>query len=286
MRFLVMLGFAALGGAWTAFRGIRATDEELLSMARVIGTRRSWLARAVCWIAFGPLTLVGVGIVGAYASCLARYVAGGQLNPVQDLSVAAVGGGVLAVVGLSYALAMPICRGPETSTQPDEQRRDEQAGCPADRPMSPTPCGVDWPPVWLAVARNDTRELHRLLSAGADPDALGDRGLTALHVAAERDHAAAVEILLTAGADPNRSDPHGNGPLWAAVHRACLSQRTDGSLEVVRLLAAAGADPDHTNHHGRSPRDSAAARDSFVASLLAWPSKPRALGDCGPARQL
>jgi hypothetical protein len=63
---LLVLGFAALAGTVTAFRGIRASDDELRGMAKVIGTRNPKLARIVCWVAFVPLSLVGVGLVGGW----------------------------------------------------------------------------------------------------------------------------------------------------------------------------------------------------------------------------
>jgi ankyrin repeat protein len=115
----------------------------------------------------------------------------------------------------------------------------------------------------------DCDELRRLLSAGADPNALGDKDTTPLQVAAVYAHPEAVEVLLTGGADPNRTDPHGNGPLWTAVHQACLARRTDRNLTIVRLLLASGADPDHKNRYGYSPRESAIQRDETVAALFA-----------------
>ncbi len=63
---LLVLGFAALAGAGTALRGLRSSDDELRAMAHVIGTRRPKLARVVCWVAFVPFVLVGVGLVGGW----------------------------------------------------------------------------------------------------------------------------------------------------------------------------------------------------------------------------
>jgi ankyrin repeat protein len=92
--------------------------------------------------------------------------------------------------------------------------------------------------VWCASALGVRDAVARELEAGADPDTAGDQGTTPLHVAAEYGHPEVVESLLGAGADANRTDPHGNGPLWTAVHQACLARRTDGNLAIVRMLLA------------------------------------------------
>ena len=48
-----------------------------------------------------------------------------------------------------------------------------------------------------------------LLKAGAEIDAVDDRGRTALMMAAELDHAAVVDVLIRSGADPNLRDKAG-----------------------------------------------------------------------------
>lgn len=128
--------------------------------------------------------------------------------------------------------------------------------------------GSDWPPVWCAAALGDTDDLRRLLADGADPNAVGDQDCTPLHVAAVYGRSDAVELLLESGADPNRLDPHGNGPLWTAMHQACLLSCTEGNLTVVRFLLEAGADPDHKNRYGRSPRDMASQRSEAMLALM------------------
>lgn len=66
VHFLLVLGFASLAGAVTAFRGIRASDNELRGMAHLIGTHDPKLARLICWVGFVPLLLVGVSLVGGW----------------------------------------------------------------------------------------------------------------------------------------------------------------------------------------------------------------------------
>jgi ankyrin repeat protein len=131
-----------------------------------------------------------------------------------------------------------------------------------------------WPPVWCAAALGDSAAVAQELAAGADPNAVGDQDITPLHVAAVYGHLKVVELLLAAGADPNRTDPHGNSPLWTAVHQACLANRTDRNLAIVSRLIAGGADPDRRNRYGRSPRDSAALRDPAVMALFSRGGDP------------
>jgi ankyrin repeat protein len=114
----------------------------------------------------------------------------------------------------------------------------------------------------------DLAGIQAELVSGADASFGDDVNYSPLHAAAQEGQVEAVRLLLTAGADPNKADEHGNGPLWTAVHQACLVRRTDANLEVVRLLLAAGADPDHMNNYGRSPRENAELRDKAVAALF------------------
>jgi cytohesin len=130
----------------------------------------------------------------------------------------------------------------------------------------------DWPLIWLAAMRGDVDEIRRLISSGADSDAVGDQETTPLHVAAIYGQAGAVEALLTAGADPNRVDGHGNGPLWAAVHQACLARRTEKEFTIVRLLLGRGADPESKNRYGLSPRDRANKGDATIIALIPPPT--------------
>lgn len=132
MRFLVFIGFASLAGAWTAYKGIRASDEELRRMANVIGTRNPKLARVVCWGAFVPLTLVGGGIVGCYLAFANRYVLGIADDPAGDFLVAVGCGGLLAVAGVISALTRPSGSGDSDIPRPlsDAEEEDPRAQTP------------------------------------------------------------------------------------------------------------------------------------------------------------
>ncbi len=112
---------------------------------------------------------------------------------------------------------------------------------------------------------------RRELTAGADPNALGDQGTMPLQVAIVYGLMELVDVMFGGGADFNRTDPHGNGPLWTAVHQACLASRSEAHLASVRQLLAGGADPDHQNRYGSSPRAIAIQRDDTVAALFPSP---------------
>jgi hypothetical protein len=124
MRCLIFLGIAALGGAWTAFRGIRASDQELRAMAGVIGTRSPTLARVVCWGAFVPLLLIGGGIVGSYVIFGIRVALGGEEGGIFDDFLVAIGcSAALALATLVYAIACP----PNSDPAPIRGQSPEEA---------------------------------------------------------------------------------------------------------------------------------------------------------------
>jgi ankyrin repeat protein len=76
-----------------------------------------------------------------------------------------------------------------------------------------------------------------LIAHGTPVNQADNRGLTALHWAAERS-AKVVRLLIEAGADPHAVDNDG----WSALHHAARY----GSAESVRLLLDAGVDPTAT----------------------------------------
>jgi ankyrin repeat protein len=90
-----------------------------------------------------------------------------------------------------------------------------------------------------AAQSGDVASLREGLDARPDLiDALGGRGFqkaTALHLAALRNHHAAISLLIARGADLDRRDfPDNAAPLhFAAMH---------GDLDTIRLLVEAGAD--------------------------------------------
>lgn len=89
-------------------------------------------------------------------------------------------------------------------------------------------------PLHLAVAEGRVELVHRLLAAGAVPDAPSGSG-TPLMLAAARSNAAVVDLLLQHGADPRQASPNGLTPLFMAI-------TLGADAAVVRRLVAAGAD--------------------------------------------
>jgi ankyrin repeat protein len=93
------------------------------------------------------------------------------------------------------------------------------------------------PSIFLA-ADNEMLDVCRwLVAAGADVNAKGERGSTALHVAVFKANIGMVELLLENGASPNAETDNGTVPLTVTgAHE---------SLGICSLLMRFGADPGH-----------------------------------------
>ena len=90
--------------------------------------------------------------------------------------------------------------------------------------------------------KGDVDAIRAAIADGADPDARGDGGRTALLVAARAGHLAAFQAVLDAGADVDlQDDDRANPFLWAGA---------EGRLDILRLANEAGADPAITNRYG------------------------------------
>jgi ankyrin repeat protein len=88
-------------------------------------------------------------------------------------------------------------------------------------------------------------ELLLKSNTGTDPNAPDEDGLTPLHIATERGHAAIVQILVRHGADPNKQDADGQTPLHVATYH--LHPKT------VRYLLKKAASPDLADVEGATP---------------------------------
>lgn len=102
-------------------------------------------------------------------------------------------------------------------------------------------------PLLSAVMANTTEYLRILLDHPLTDLRVGDlQGRTALHLAAEHDHAQALRMLCDAGA-LNEQDLNGRSPLFLAAER--------GLHDIVRALLDQGADPDTRDDSGERPVD-------------------------------
>ncbi len=97
------------------------------------------------------------------------------------------------------------------------------------------------------VAQGDAAALAAALEDGADAQACGRWGVSALAQAGANGDLEAVELLLAHGAEVDRAIEAGNSALMAAAAR--------GRLEVVERLLEAGADPGHKNKWGLGAED-------------------------------
>jgi ankyrin repeat protein len=103
--------------------------------------------------------------------------------------------------------------------------------------VSATQPGKNRQPPLVYLARGDKGEhpekLAVLLDYGADANAAGDNGKTALHYAAAAEHLRVMALLLERGAAPNVRDNQGETPLSLA--------RAAGKTEAAALLRQRGA---------------------------------------------
>lgn len=99
-----------------------------------------------------------------------------------------------------------------------------------------------------AVIAKDVTCASALIAGGADVNARDDNGWTALHFVAQANDKALAILLIDARANPNLQDGNGN----TALFRAVFSYRSEA--EVVSVLLEAGASPDIKNAAGVSPR--------------------------------
>jgi ankyrin repeat protein len=116
-------------------------------------------------------------------------------------------------------------------------------------------------PFILLAAQSGRIDVVRLLiEHGADVNAKGMGGFTALHVAAGKGYRDIVELLLLNGADVNAKTRDLSTPLHMAV---------EGGADVVETLLEHGADSHFRNKDGESPLDRAKALGKEdIATLL------------------
>ena len=103
----------------------------------------------------------------------------------------------------------------------------------------------------IEAARSENRAVVAgLVGQGADLNAQGTDGSTALAWAAIRGNTDIAGLLLRAGADPDLTNHYGIGPISLAIE--------NGAKGVIRLLLENGADPDVARESGETPLMTAA----------------------------
>ena len=99
-----------------------------------------------------------------------------------------------------------------------------------------------------------------LIAAGADVNAIGNHGRTALINAVRDGHTEIIKLLIAAGADVNARDNSGN----TALSNAACSIDT----EIIKLLLAAGVDVNARDYLGRTVLISVAIINTEIIKLL------------------
>ena len=99
--------------------------------------------------------------------------------------------------------------------------------------------------IFTAASSGNLAAVQGFIASGADLDAGGDKGWTALYLASRGDHLEVVNALLAAGADKNKANNNGTTPLIIAIQ--------EGDKWVVNALLAAGADKNKANNNGSTP---------------------------------
>jgi len=92
-----------------------------------------------------------------------------------------------------------------------------------------------------AASGGDLELVNRLIAAGASPQAVDERGRSALLAAVYNRHGDVARSLVLAGADVNRKDTESNSPFLLAA--------STGQADVVRLAMAHGADLASTDRY-------------------------------------
>jgi ankyrin len=143
-------------------------------------------------------------------------------------------------------------------------------------PDAPGPFGT--PALHWRVDMDDLNGARLLLQAGADANALTDRGISALSLAIANGNAAMVDLLLQAGANANQLEPTGETQLMMAAQA--------GVVAVVRNLLAHGARVDEKEAAFGQTALMFAARAGhadIVTALLEAGAAPNVATKVGPA---
>ena len=109
---------------------------------------------------------------------------------------------------------------------------------PLNNPSLPTP-------LYLAAKKGYDEVIKLLLQNGANVNAMGNQGWTALHVASANGHLTATHVLLDHHADTNVQDDHGKTPLHCALK--------NGHLRIALSLVERTGDKDIRDDRNMTP---------------------------------
>lgn len=112
-----------------------------------------------------------------------------------------------------------------------------------------------------AAENNHAASVRALLRAGFHHSARTDAGRTPLHMAARNDSFRALGVLIEHGADPNETAPDGATPLHMAV--------SEGHAAAAMMLIRKHADPNRQDNQGRTAVHCALPYHPEFVSLLA-----------------
>ena len=115
---------------------------------------------------------------------------------------------------------------------------------PRPQPTKPRKKSADDAALVKATDRGNNHKVGRLLSGGANPNAVGPQGFPALVRAAAKGHVAVLDQLLRAGANTEARDKRGNTAIIFATSK--------GQSDCVRRLLEAGACVDAASSDGNS----------------------------------
>jgi uncharacterized protein len=168
----------------------------------------------------------------------------------------------LAAIVLSAATAFAGQRAPQIVDAAAQQDSDAvkaalKKGADVNAAGSDGSTALQWIAHW-----DDLQTADLLLKAGAKVNAANDHGVTPLALAAENVSLPMVELLLKKGADPNLAQTSGMTPLMTAAHT--------GSVPVVKALLAAKANVQAATTEMKSTALMWAVSDQFpdIAKLL------------------
>ena len=141
-------------------------------------------------------------------------------------------------------------------------------------------------PLLDAAESGDRAAALRLLAKGADLNAAGADGTTAIMYAAANDDLELVRALIKAGANVKLKNQFGTSALTEAA--------IIGSAPIIDALLKAGADPNFKNPEGETPLMAAARSGKVDAARRCWMRAPTSTRrkpgadnprSCGPPRK-